>query len=42
MMGNLDATFDQISWVSVGYIIADVIRRAHAVGGIPANWPPAY
>ncbi len=25
MMGNLGATLDEISWVSVGYIIANVI-----------------
>ena len=26
MMGNLGATLDEISWVSTGYIIANVIR----------------
>ena len=25
MMGNLGATLDEISWVSVGYIVANVI-----------------
>ena len=36
MMGNLGATLDEISWVSVGYIIANVIV-------IPmSSWLSAY
>jgi DHA2 family multidrug resistance protein len=36
MMGNLGATLDEISWVSTGYIIANVIV-------IPmSGWLPAY
>ena len=44
MMGNLGATLDEISWVSTGYIIANVIvipltPWLQSLVGSLSNWP---